>query len=111
MKKLILAIFFLLQIIWIVKAVFSPVKYFGWVPYDQISTYQIEVIIDTVILSRDEISDRYNLPNPGRENRAISHVFSQISQFEKTYGVKDSAQVTVKYQINGKKEEAWILRK
>ncbi|WP_139316592.1 hypothetical protein [Algoriphagus marinus] len=107
MKRLLLLFFFLAQVFGVVYTKFSSVNYFGWVPFDQISFYEITVSIDSVKLSSLQVSNRYNLPNPGRENRSISHVFSQISQFERSYGKSDSAQVRVIYRVNGKEEEVW----
>jgi|TARA_R110002126_G_scaffold107218_1_gene242466 hypothetical protein len=107
MKRTLLSIFFFLQISGVVYTKFSPVDYFGWVPYDEISFYEIEVIINSEKLSLSQITDRYNLPNPGRENRSIFHVFSQISQYERSYGMSDSAQVKVIFRVNGKEKETW----
>lgn len=111
MNRIILVTFFMLQIFGIFYAKFSEGNYFGWVPFDEISLYQIQVTLNQEELSPVQISDRYNLPNPGRENRSIYHVFSQISQYERSYGKLDSAQVKVTYNTNGKEEEIWELQK
>lgn len=107
MKKKGLVIFFSIQFAATIYVRFTDEKYFGWAPYDQISTYRIEVKIGSSILTPEETSERYNLQNPGRENRNITHIFSQITQFEETYGKFDSAKVRVIFSVNGKTSEEW----
>jgi len=100
---------FLLQFLAIVIAINSPIKYFAWVPYDQITSYEIRVRIGDQSLSDQEVTKRYHLQNPGRENRSIYHVFSIIHQFENTYGNADRAKVEVIYSTNGAKPKTWTL--
>ena len=100
----------MLQIFGVFYAKFSKGNYFGWVPFDEISLYHIQVTLNQEELSPVQISNRYNLANPGRENRSIYHVFSQISQYERSYGKLDSAQVKVTYNVNGKEEQIWELQ-
>ena len=107
MRKLILICFFLLQLLAIFFSMSKDEKYFAWVPFDLISTYRIHVEVDSKFLSKDEIFDRYKMRSQGRENRSISHVFSQIAQYEESYGYLDSAKVKVYYIINGKEEKEW----
>ena len=107
MKKILLASFFLAQVATIFFVSFTDEKYFGWVPYDQISTFQIAVKIDGRELTSDEVFERYLFTNPGQENRNIAHVFSRITQYEQSYGRADDAQVSVKFSINGKTQQEW----
>lgn len=110
MRKLLLICFFSIQLGAIFFAIGRDQKYFAWVPYDQISTYEINVKLGSKQLSLPEVSRRYKLPNPGRENRAISHVFFRIANYEQTYGKEDTANVRVTYRVNGKAEETWIFK-
>ena len=110
MKKLLICSFFVIQFLGIALAIGKEDKFFAWVPFDQISTYEISVEVGQNSLSLAEVSDRYNLRNPGRENRSNSHIFSRITQYEATYGKLDSAQVKVLYSVNGKAEQSWVLK-
>ena len=110
MRKLLLICFFSVQLAAIFYALRKDEKYFAWVPFDQISTYQINVKLGLRQLTESEVSSRYKLPTPGRENRSISHIFFRITNYEQTYGKEDSASVVVTYQVNGKEEETWIFK-
>ncbi|MDN3205053.1 hypothetical protein [Algoriphagus sediminis] len=107
MRKTILICFFIIQLGAIVCAIGSSQKYFAWVPFDEISFYQVDVRVNGKNLTDKQISSRYHIPNPGRENRSIGHVFSQIQQYEDTYGKADSANVEVVYRVNGKPSKVW----
>jgi len=109
MRKVIIFMFIFSQIVGVIYTRFSDINYFGWVPFDEISFYHIKVTVNSKELNSEQISNRYRLPNRGRENRSIHHVFSIISQYEQSYGKLDSAQVKVLYHVNGKEEEIWEL--
>ncbi len=108
MRKTIILIFFFLQIGGIIYSRFREDRYFCWVPYDEISTYKIVVKIANHTFLNQEITDRYKIENPGRENRSIGNVKSIIRQYETTYGSNDGAIVLLIYNTNGKGEKTWI---
>lgn len=110
MRKLFLVCFFLIQLLAIGLVIGKDIKFFAWVPFDQISTYEIFVKLGQNELSQDQVFRRYKLRNPGRENRAIGHVFWQIQRYEDTYGRLDSAKVKVVYNVNGKATQTWVLQ-
>ena len=43
----------------------------------------------------------------GWEQRSIDNIFSLISQYERTYGKEDNAQVIMRYSKNGHEEKEW----
>ena len=107
-RKIFLFFFFFLQLIGIIYARFTDVRYFCWAPYDQISTYQIQVRLPSRnFLSEDEIQSRYHIPAQGRENRAIHNIISLIEKYEKSYGKQEQAEVRPFYSTNGKKQNTW----
>lgn len=108
LREFYLALFFGLQIVGIGIGRFTEYKYFCWVPYDQISTYRIEVKIGNYIYSKKEITGRYKIENPGRENRSIGNIKSIIKQYETTYGYHDRANVNLIYNTNGNGEQTWV---
>jgi predicted ATP-grasp superfamily ATP-dependent carboligase len=95
------------QLVSILCAPFIPVKFFCWAPYDQHTRYSIEVIVDGRFLSSDEVSKRYRYPQTAWEVREMQNVISIVSQYERTYGAKDSAQVSVTYRTNGHEQRTW----
>lgn len=103
-----MVLFFGLQIGGIVYSRFREERYFCWVPYDEISTYRIVVKTANHTFSNQEITHRYKIENPGRENRSIGNVKSIIRQYETTYGSKEGAGVLLIYNTNGKGEKTWI---
>lgn len=107
MRKMLISLFFLLQVVAIVYSRFSEERYFCWAPFDQISVFEIQAKINGVEFSPAEVRSRYKMQSPGRENRAIQNVFSIIKQFEQSYGKEDAVVVKVIYSTNGKAKEEW----
>lgn len=106
-RKIFLVLFFTLQIVGIIYARFTLTRYFCWAPYDQISTYEIQVHIDQKILTEQEIKFRYHIPALGRENRSIHNLITIIQTYEQTYGRKDGVNVKLIYSTNGKTPQIW----
>lgn len=100
-------VFFIAQVFGIAYSRFLEERYFCWAPFDQISLYEINLAVNGVIFSPEEIKGRYNLQGNGRENRSIHNVFSIIKQYEETYGKEDKVVVKVIYSTNGKAKEEW----
>ncbi|MHA7131489.1 hypothetical protein [Algoriphagus namhaensis] len=111
LRKCVLILFFLLQVVGVVMGLGSSSKFFAWVPYDELTTYQIHVEIEGRVLSTEEVQQRYLLQNPGRENRSIDHLFSILTQYERTYGKEQNARVEVSYSVNGRESQNWLLTK
>jgi len=105
--RLPLLLFFGVQLLAICVGVFTEVKYFNWVPYDEISHYTITVNLPDRELSPAEIFTRYRKPAVGRENRDIDNLLSIIRQYECTYGADAGARVHVHYRTNNHVNHAW----
>ena len=91
----------------IVYARFVPSRYFCWAPYDSQNQYEIEAVIDGKPLTAQQIRQRYRRPKRGVDNRSIQHVKDIIQGYEQTHGRADNAQVTMRYRVNGGKEQRW----
>ena len=100
-------LFLLLQVAAIIYARFIPERFFCWAPYDVHTKYQVFVSIDERNLTNEEIESRYGYKMKGWEQRSIFNVISLISQYERTYGKSDNADVYMIYSINGHPEEKW----
>lgn len=107
MRKIIVLIFFLVQVFGIIYSRFLEVRYFCWAPFDQISNYEIKAEVNGVVYSPEQIRGRYNIQSNGRENRSIHNVFSIIRQYEESYGREEKSAVKVIYSTNGKAKEEW----
>ncbi|TVP97499.1 MAG: hypothetical protein EA359_19535 [Balneolaceae bacterium] len=108
---LFLVLFFSFQVIGILAGKFTESKYFCWAPYDEISLYEIRVVIMDNDLNSDEIRRRYRKNQKGRENRSIHNLISIVRQYETTYGAQDEANVEISYITNGHRKETWIWPK
>jgi len=105
-----IGIFFLsLQICSVIYSQFIPERFFCWRPYDNHTNYKISVSINNEQLDKEEIEKRYRYKTEGWEPRSIHNVFSIVRQYEKTYGIKDSALVHIKYSTNGGPVKHWML--
>lgn len=111
LRKIFIILFFSAQIGVVIASRFMPMKYFCWVPYDEISLYAIEVSIGERSLSDTEIKKRYRRETPGRENRDIDNLISIIEQYESTYGRSDGAEVLLTYRSNGHEAQVWVWPK
>jgi hypothetical protein len=95
------------QVIGIAAARFGPERYFCWAPYDEITQFELVVMIDGRQLSAAEIQARYRLPDSTRDNRSSANVIGVIAQFERTYGAAEHAQVVLRYRVNGGSPRQW----
>ncbi|WP_288373750.1 hypothetical protein [uncultured Algoriphagus sp.] len=109
LRSIVLFLFFGLQVLGIVVARFHEYRFFSWAPFDELSSYEIESVLEGEKLTDSEIRDRYFIPAKGRENRSINHIFRILKKMEETHSKK--AEVTVRYSTNGKDEETWELKR
>lgn len=103
-------LFILTQIVLIVYARYTPLRFFCWAPYDIHTKYEINAIINDSIYGPKQLESRYNYSMEGWEQRSIHNIFYIIEQYENTYGKYDSVEVKALYSINGRKEEEWIYK-
>ncbi len=101
--------FITLQIASVLYSQFIPERFFCWSPYDNHSNYKIEVELNNIELSENEIKSRYHYKAFGWEARSMYNIFSIIQQYENTYGKDDHAKINVEYSINGKEPKVWKL--
>jgi hypothetical protein len=99
--------FLFLQLLAIGYARFHPERFFCWAPYDEHTRFEVKVSIGEKPLSSTEIANRYQYHESGWEVRSINNVFSQIRQYESTYGSADNAEVTVVYESDGHPQQIW----
>jgi hypothetical protein len=98
--------FLLLQLGSVVYARFTPRRYFCWAPNDYVVEYQIEVKRHGVLLSPQQVRERY-LIDPGsgwKVEHPAEHLIDSIKQYEITYGRNDHAQVRLSWKYNGHPE-------
>lgn len=100
-------LFLCLQLGSIAYARFIPERFFCWAPYDEHTKFEVTVTIDGETLSAEATEDRYKYKMRGWEQRSIHNIISLISQYERTYGKDDHAEVTMIYSRNGHPEQEW----
>ncbi|MEY8849772.1 hypothetical protein AB9K26_13215 [Psychroserpens sp. XS_ASV72] len=103
-------VFLVLQLISIGYARFIPERFFCWGPYDEHTQFEVTVTIDGKTLSSEETENRYRYKMNGWEQRSIYNIKSLISQYERTYGKDDDADVLMIYSKNGHPEEKWRFK-
>lgn len=89
----------------IVRARFAEDRYFCWAPFDQQTKYVISATVGDKPLTGSEIRRRYRRPAEGYDNRSATHLFDIISRAERKQG--QSANVVVRYAVNGHEEREW----
>ncbi len=97
----------LFQLAMIGYARFVPSRYFCWAPYDMQTDYRLEVTVNGIPLTPNQILRRYQRPARGTDNRSVQHIIDIVQQYEEGYGGPDQAQVLMKYRVNGKEEQNW----
>jgi len=100
-------IFLFVQILSVIIGLALPENHFNWVPYDELSPYEINVFVDDKQLSPDSVRTRYHRPARHRENRSIHNLIALVRQYERTYGRADHARVIIKYHTNGQTPCSW----
>lgn len=107
-NSILLGLFFGVQICVIIHGQFSDTKFFGWVPYDQISIYHIQVSENDRKLTYDEIKNRYRKAPEGRENRNIHNLISLIKNYERNVDESIESKVILTFITNGHKKGSWL---
>lgn len=106
--KLVAGCFLLgIQVVGIGAMQFSDLRYFCWAPYDEITEFEISVVIDGHELSSEAVMQRYRLPHGSRDNRSWAHVPAAIAHYERTRGRGDGAVVEYRYRVNGGSARLW----
>lgn len=96
-----------LQVVGIGAGRFTDTRYFCWAPYDEITRFELRVVIDGRELSQQEVKRRYRLPQAARDNRSWAHVPAIIAHYERTRGRADGAVVEYRYRVNGSEARLW----
>lgn len=107
LKHAFVYLFFVTQFFLIVNGQFTKSKYFNWVPYDEISLYEISVLVNEKNLNAAEIENRYRKPKFGRENRDFHNLISIVNQYESSYGKNEEAYVRIVFLTNGYRKTIW----
>ena len=95
------------QLAFIVSARTTNARYFCWAPFDMQTDYSLDVAVDGAKLKPEEISQRYGLPASGTDNRSVQNLIDRVQLHEERYGAHHTAEITLRYRINGKQEQVW----
>lgn len=95
------------QVVGIGAGRLTDTRYFCWAPYDEITRFDLWVVIDGRELSPQEVKRRYRLPQATRDNRSWAHVPAIVAHYERTRGSADGAVVEYRYRVNGSESRLW----
>jgi hypothetical protein len=100
--------FLVLQVILVLAARFTPLRYFCWAPH----AAQVEFFLDVEVagrkLTREQVQQRYRFAWSDRwEAHAAANLIDTVRRYETTYGNKDGARASLRYRVNGGKEQTW----
>lgn len=100
MRKLLLFIFFSIQVICIAVQLNRETKFFNWSMYHTIAEYVVTVVVDDKILTESEFNNRYQFPNASTEGRSLDHLKRKLIMFERLYGNGAKSKITIDYVEN-----------
>lgn len=96
-----------LQVGAIAYARLTEARYFCWAPYDMQTQYKLQAVVNSVVLTPQQIQQRYRRPREGRDNRSPQHLKDIFEQTERHYHAEDQVDLILTYRINGKEERTW----
>jgi hypothetical protein len=94
-------LFLLLQLALVVYARFVPTRWLCWAPNDYAVRYELQVRMGGRDLSPLEIQQRYQLPSEGWYENPAENIIDIVTQYERTAGRDDAAQVRLVYRVDG----------
>jgi len=107
-KNIILLIFFLSQLLGIALNPYYPTRLFCWAPYDQLSTYDIEVFLDDRQLSVAEFEKAFRMSPIGRENRSIYNLIDILKSTAERFQLENRLYtIELSFKINGHQSGTW----
>jgi len=108
-KKTVIISLFVAQIFFIIYAQITGVKVFCWAPYDQVTQYKLDVILNSRKLSEIEIYYRYRKNKEGFENRSINNLKFLVKKVEKSLKSNDDVKIRMTYSTNKRPEETVVM--
>ena len=100
--------FLAVEVLLVIHGVLTPGNHFAWGPHTTQIRFEMQVEVDGVPLSQRDAARRYGLAWSDRwEVHAIENVFQLIEQYEGTYGVDESAEITLRYRRNRGEWRVW----
>ncbi len=91
----------------VIRARFTPERWFAWGMFHTYAPYRIEVTIRGEPLTPAQIMDRYRIPASDVERRSIAHPIDIVRLTEETRGAADDARVTLRYHEGRGAEQEW----
>src|SRR5437899_3647322 len=82
-------------------------RYFAWAPNDYAVVYTITTYLHGHYLSPADVQHRYQLKARGLWEDPPQRLIDYLKRYETTYGAKEGAQVTLRYSLDGHREQTW----
>jgi hypothetical protein len=101
-------LFLVLQLCLVVHAQFTSRRYFCWAPNDYANTYSLHARVNGTDLPEDQALARYHLQDrKSSYENPITHIIDLVTQYERTYGRNDHAEVVLRWSLNGHEQRTW----
>ena len=107
-RRALLLLFFAAQVLAVGYGLTVPEQHFNWVPYDELSVYELAAAGTAGPLSETQIYRRYLRPSRGRENRSI-HNLIHLIECREAAAPADSVTVRLTYSRNGQPRQTLLL--
>jgi hypothetical protein len=82
-------------------------RYFAWAPNDYAVVYTISTEVGGRKLTPAQVRDRYQIKAQGLWEDPPQRLIDYLNRYEKTYGAKEHAHVTLRYSLDGHAEKTW----
>jgi hypothetical protein len=82
-------------------------RYFAWAPNDYAVVYTITTSVHGHLLTPSEVQNRYELKAHGLWEDPPQRLIDYLKRYETTYGSNDHARVTLRYSLDGHREQTW----
>jgi hypothetical protein len=82
-------------------------RYFAWAPNDYAVVYTITTDVHGHALTPAEVQVRYELKAHGLWEDPPQRLIDYLKRYETTYGANEHAQVTLRYSLDGHREQTW----
>jgi hypothetical protein len=107
MRKLVGAVYLLLQVGSLIYGRLAPSRFFTWAVFEDVTQYNIHVTIGERLLTPAEISERYHIDAAGVYENPTQDIVYIVRQYEETYGREDHSRVVLTYCADGNRTIEW----
>lgn len=106
-KKILIVLFFLIQIVLIIYQLNNETKFFNWAMFHTKIDYTATVTVNGVELNDKDFFKRYKILKTGSECRSLEHLKRKMTQRELIYRDSSKVFIELNYIENTHKRDTW----